>query len=36
MKAIKVCKLQTRRRIVKKNKSNFINVIGDKFAMSIR
>ena len=35
----KLCMLQTGRKItrsVKKNKSNFINIIGDKFAMSIR
>ena len=36
----KLCMLQTRRKnhlwICSKNKSNFINVMGDKFAMSIR
>ena len=35
----KLCMLQTGRKIiksVKKNKSNFVNVIGDKLAMSNR
>ena len=35
----KLCMLQTGRKIirsVKKNKSNFINIIGDKFTMSNR
>ena len=38
-KSNKLCMLQTGRktnRSVKKNKNNFINVVGDKFAMIIR
>ena len=35
----KLCMLQTGRKItrsVKKDKSNFVNIIGDRFAVSIR